>query len=83
MEERIIEVLNHFAGQQIDFAIGFEKSGGTLPQQLVKLFEEEFKRDLRKEKEKYISELEKLILVYNNNVLLSHLQGMRDELEEK
>lgn len=83
MEEHIIEILRKYQGQQVEFAITFEKSGGTLPQQLIKLFEEEYQRTLRKEKEKFINELEQMILVYNNVVLLSHLKELRDNLEKE
>ena len=83
MEAKIIEILQKYAGQQVEFAITFEKTGGTLPQQLVKVFESEYKQAIREEKEKFIGELEQLILVWNNNVLMSKLQAKREEIEKE
>lgn len=83
MEAKVIEILQRYGGQQVEFAITFEKTGGTLPQQLVKLFESEYKQVVRKEKDKFINELEQMILVFNNNVVMSKLSAMRDKIEEE
>lgn len=83
MQDRIRAICLGYQGKQVEFAVDFEQSGGTLVQQLEKLFQEEYKQVVRKEKEKFINDLEQLILVYNNNVLMSHLQGMRDQIEKE
>ena len=83
LEEKIIEVLRHYGGQQVYFAITFEKSGGTLPKQLVTLFESEFKQAIRKEKDKFINELEQMVLVWNNVVLMGKLTAFREQIEQE
>lgn len=83
IEEKIIEILQKYGGQQVEFAITFEKSGGTLPQQLAKLFIAETKQEIRKEKEKFINELEQMVLVWNNNVIMSKLTAMREQIEQE
>lgn len=83
MIDEITKVLQKYQGQQVEFAIEFEKEGGTLPQQLAKLFEREHQKMSRNDKEKYINELEQMVLVWNNNVIMSKLKEMRDKLEEE
>ena len=81
MEDRIKEILEAYKGQTVEFALEFEKEGGTLPQQLAKLYLSEMANQVKEEKMKFINELEQLVLVWNNNVLMGKLQAKRDEVE--
>lgn len=83
MEDSIKKVLEQYKGQTIEFALEFEKSEGTLSQQLAKVFVLEMANKVKQEKLKFINELEQMVLVWNNVVLLGKLTAKREKLDEE